>query len=274
LAERRRSGYLDRLLDVGARPRSAAARPPRQIAWGPPAVIAPEADGSAVQAARTEPTARRTVRPASSRRPLHPETEPAAPLAGQPVRRARAAGSQPAARAQHRAPPEPAPASSPAAPRPAEPPRTMPGPPAPATSRPPPLPLVPRPQAPEDRAQPLAAPVPPVLERLEANSLRLPARPGPGSARPPAAPAATRAARPAVGLTARQATPVAEVRKQRDEPAREPQVRIGTIEVTVAAPPPLPPAPPAPAQPLPAAAVPAPVARLSRPSMSYGLGQG
>ncbi|HEX8082149.1 MAG TPA: hypothetical protein VF557_18200, partial [Jatrophihabitans sp.] len=62
----------------------------------------------------------------------------------------------------------------------------------------------------------------------------------------------------------------------RERPARAPQVHIGAIEVTIAAPVP-PPAvaavAPAPRQPAPAALA-APPGRLSRPGAAFGLGQG
>jgi hypothetical protein len=140
----------------------------------------------------------------------------------------------------------------------------------PGAARVPPAQPAPPPAVPLTARQPLPAAVSRALERLGAHSLRLPASTDPVSGPPPARPAVSE---PVWPLRTPAVTPVVGPRAQRDEPVREPQVRIGTIEVTIAAPPP-PPAPAGAPAPRPLATAPATATRLSRPPASYGLGQG
>jgi hypothetical protein len=151
---------------------------------------------------------------------------------------------------------------------------------APAT-RPAPAPPVTPARLTAPPVQPLAAiatrPLPPAvghaLERLAARSLPLPTPDDAVTPRLPVHPAAPPPTPAAIAPPARPA-PVPAPAPHRREAGREPQVRIGTIEVTIAGPPqslasPLPP----PARPV-VVAEPAPATRLSRLPSGYGLGQG
>jgi hypothetical protein len=121
---------------------------------------------------------------------------------------------------------------------------------------------------------PLPATVTDALARLSALSSRPAPAPQPAAARTPATPQPPAAARPAQpARSASLGTPQAAAPGPRlpRQPDRAPQVHIGAIEVTIAAPAPPPARPPAP-QPAPAPAP--PTGRLSRPGTAFGLGQG
>jgi len=133
-----------------------------------------------------------------------------------------------------------------------------------------------------DAGRPADAPVVPpavaaALERLAALSVRAPTeQPSPPPARPlrPApAVAPDLAARSRADQPATVTAPATRTTHAQPQPAA-PSVHIGTIDVTIAPPPPAP-TPPAPAaRPVAVAAPPAAITRLSRPSFGYGFGQG
>lgn len=276
-------GYLGRLVEVAGRaresPRESAVHLPRQLAWGPPRAAAdellaaePEPQDIARSAIRARPAPRveRAGRPA----PRSAEPEQDAPSSERaPVRSARlpmpvtpaipvAPESRgPAPRTAPRATPTTVSQPSPPVPlRPSAPPRTA-------------QPARPEQRAAEVTPPPLAPTVAHALERLAARSLRTPAkdetRAAPPTPRGGEAAEPSRAATPARPVS----LPLPIAPQPRRETSREPQVHIGTIEVTIASP-----APPAPAFPPPTrrvvATAPAPAGRLSRTLSGYGLGQG
>ena len=282
MAKRRRAGgYFDRLVEQTGRPRPAGAHAPRQLAWGPPRLLM-EPDDAPFGAAEPQHAVRGTSRPRPVPRvqpgertlPAMAEPEPLVdtappPRLASPVRAATRRLPPPVDRDEPNSAPAPRTAAGRATPATA--PATRPAPARPATPT--------RPTAPP--VQPAAAiatrPLPPAvghaLERLAARSLPLPTPDATVTPRLPVHPAGPPPTPAALAPPARPAS-VPAPSPQRREAGREPQVRIGTIEVTIAGPPqPL-------ASPLPppvrhvVVAAPAPATRLSRPSSGYGLGQG
>jgi hypothetical protein len=282
LAERRRDGYLDRLVDTASiRGRSThSVHAPHQIVWGPER---PVVERDEVEGLRPREEARRAARRAP--RDASPTPEPAAPTADRALPARAAAFNEPSPHASSfRAPRRvDAPAPSPVEPAPARP-TELPA----AAERervirePRRVPTVVQPPTP-NRTIPVAVAAPPevalpdavqrAMERLSA--LSLPVRQEPARAHERAHAAAS--PEPAAPARAPEpATVVVPARAPRRETPSEPRVHIGSIEVTVA-PPPVPPAPaPPPLPPMAPAPVPtsATVTRISRPSELFGLGQG
>jgi hypothetical protein len=116
------------------------------------------------------------------------------------------------------------------------------------------------------------------LARLSALSGRLDRQAPPAAARlpePARNPEPAQPIRPRTEAVHPAPTAVLLPRPAREEAVRTPQVHIGTIEVTVTAAAPPPPVPAPVAAPQPSAPVAAaPAARLSRPAIAFGLGQG
>jgi hypothetical protein len=286
LAERRQhssrghGGYLGRLVEAAGRPRESAVHLPRQLAWGPPRAVLdepPAAEPEPQDVARTSCLSRPASRVVRAAQPtprsaeperFRPPPEPAPFRTGRPPLR-----------------PIPAIPVAPGDPGPAPEPHTTASRPTPTTVSQPNAPMPVLSSAPRRTASPeqpaAAVALPPVaptvahaLERLAARSLRLPEHDDATVVRPP-----VRAAEPSEpSLVATPARPVPVALPAAPQPrldaSGEPQVRIGTIEVTIASPAP----PPVPTVPPPVRRVvvpaPAPAGRLSRPLSGYGLGQG
>ncbi len=280
MAERRRSGgYFDRLVEQAGRPRPAGVHAPRQLAWGPPRPLIPPDDAPFGEAepqprvratsrphpaprvepgerarppvAEPEPSVDPTPSPRPARRPR--PTPPVGAAAARPTRTSRTTAPPPRTAAEaERATTATAPPTRPAASHPAaairltappeQPAAVIAGPAVVAGGRPRTRTACGTLAAPPRRG---TTPSPDVCRRARSNC------PPPARAAPPAQPV----------------SPSAPAPQPHREAVREPQVRIGTIEVTIAGPP----APPAPAFPPPVrpivVAAPAPATRLSRPTV-------
>lgn len=290
-------GYLGRLVEPTAHPRTSALQLPRQPSWGPtrPAAAespleSPHESGAAEFApsdARTPARPRRPAPPARAERssPGSAELGPSIPPPGSgPVR-----STRPSARAVPGTRPATGPGIGPGmgpgadrpAPEPASPRMNPPTVRQPSSSAPQPVSV--RPSGPprgEPVGQPAvtaaAAPLSPTvahaLERLAARSLPLPAADDPNVGGPRVH--ARKRPPNTVPPPARQASiPAPAAPRPRRQMPREHRVNIGTIEVTIASPPP-PPAPPPQPPVRRIVSAPARVGRLSRPLPGYGLGQG
>lgn len=274
-------GYLSRLVEATARPRTGAAHLPRQLAWGPPrpaptdsSAAEPELMDIPRPVAHPRPPARAAHPEQSAQRPAEPdqiEPEPA-PVPASPatlplrpnVIGGRSDGPPPTLephaavqRATPAAVPEPrVPVAVPI--RPSAPIHTAPVEQPTVTTAPPPQ----------------AAPNISALERLAARSLALPNEDDTNAVRPPVPARPAHVPRGAPNPPRPTSAPLPAAPAVRRATPREPEVRIGTIEVTIASPSP----PPVAAFPAPARKVvipaPAPAGRLSRPLSGYGLGQG
>ena len=280
MRERTSSGYLDRLLDqVSGRRTRDAAQPPRRLPWG---ATRPAGAGSDDEKLPTPPVARPATAPPRRADPPQPQrirrAAEAPPRRGVPTattaeprlpqRPARTTVREVVREQVSRAEPEPGPPTARVVRERTE--RIR------ETVRR--VEREPRGSAPTPVSPQLPDAVTRAMQRLGALSIHVPPPAEPVTVPPPPPPppmptGASRTVAAPERVPERQAAVLVAPRPvPAEQPSRPPQVHIGSIEVTVAAPP-APPAAPPPA-PRAAAAPPAPVTRLSRPTDRYGFGQG
>jgi hypothetical protein len=284
LAERRRRGYLDRLLDTVPRERGSLARVPRQIPWGPapvPVATAENRSPAGGVTTRSEPieSSMPAAADVSPLRHAHDRAVAAPSAESTPALRAMQPRTHPEIRTPAWSAAENRPSSQVANPPQAPGERaseaTVTGPRLNPVSRRRPPAEDPAPPAAREQSPPLPTSAMKAFERLTVNSLHIPepVRPAPVVAdrRHDPAPVPTKASVPVTGASA--STPA---RRSRVEADRGPSVHIGTVEITLT-PPAVPVTPLAPVHretPVATDSGPRPLARLSQPAIRYGLGQG